>query len=329
LLLASLVVGSVHAQSSSDNPGSILFLPNIAYNSSTDTIIAISNTGNSVNVAHCFYLSSFPGLPVTCGETDFDIVLTRQQPTQWRVSTGRTFNFNDAFGAPGNGYDPGLIPPVPSGFAGALVCYEVMPDGSLSPLAQNRLKGEALILDTTSGDVARYNAITSAAIAPDADGFLALDDVEYARCPRPLHMSFIPDGSLDPAIEAHGAGGGLSRVNSTLAVLPCQLDFEEGLQAAGAVTFQVWDEFETRFSGSFLASCWTGLSLGSLSQFRSVLQAGSLSTLYAHAELTSSGAPVLAVLDSLHRDGQSVVARASINLHGEPGSVDSAVTVPW
>lgn len=326
---AVLAVGDLKAQTSTDNPGSILFLPNIVRNSTTDTIIQISNTGNTVNVAHCFYLSSSSGPAIACGETDFDIVLTRQQPTQWRASTGRSFNFNDPFGSPGNGYDPGLIPPLPNGFAGALVCYEIMPDGSVTPLAQNRLKGEATLLDTATGDVAKYNAITSLAIAPDLDGALSLDDVEYGRCPRPLRMSFMADGSLDPVIEAYGAGGGGSSVNSVLSVLPCRLDFEGGLQPAGTVSFVVWDEFETRISGSFQANCWTGLELGSLSQFRSVLQSGSLPTLYAHAELTSSGPPVLAVLASSRRDNQSVVARAAVNLHGVPGAVDGTIDVPW
>jgi hypothetical protein len=143
-------------RSGTDRPGSILMFPKVVRTGQRDTIVQITNTGNSINWVHCFYLSAPDGSGY-CGAVDFELVLTRQQPTQWRVSQGRRVDPTDSFGSAGAGFDPGLIPPVPPGFQGALVCVEV--DANGNPLGQNRLKGEVTIMDDSTGDVSKYNAI--------------------------------------------------------------------------------------------------------------------------------------------------------------------------
>ena len=67
--------------------------------------------------------------------TDFNIWLTKQQPTHWQVSTGRFINPNDDCIENGRivpsadcadaGIDPGAIPPTARGFTGELKCIEV------------------------------------------------------------------------------------------------------------------------------------------------------------------------------------------------------------
>ena len=97
----------LHADVTTERSSSILFFPKvISETPGIDTIIQISNTSNSMVFAHCFYVNgtledSTTFLPcsvpsATCmpagQEVDFDIFLTKQQPTHWVVSTGRTFD---------------------------------------------------------------------------------------------------------------------------------------------------------------------------------------------------------------------------------------------
>ena len=139
-LAACMVLGgAAQAQVATERPGSILVFPKVVRDAERDTIIHITNTGNMVNNLRCFYVTGN-----TCRCTDFEVSLTRQQPTHWRASTGRFVTLSDPFGSDGAGLDPGLIPPVPMDFEGALVCAEVNSDGM--PVAQNKLKGEASIL---------------------------------------------------------------------------------------------------------------------------------------------------------------------------------------
>jgi hypothetical protein len=85
-------------------------------------------------------------------EIDFDIWLTKQQPTHWVVSRGRPVNPNDPvcdrtadnYECPDSGIDPGRVPPVVSDFVGELKCVEV--DASGAPISGNHLKGEAAVI---------------------------------------------------------------------------------------------------------------------------------------------------------------------------------------
>jgi hypothetical protein len=318
-----LAAAGAQAQTNTDRPGSILMFPKVVQDGLRDTKIQITNTGNMINRVHCLYLNGSPGRTGApqCTSVDFDLSLTRQQPTQWMVSMGRPVNPSDA----NNGYDPGLIPPVPPGFIGALVCMEVDVDGI--QLAQNRLKGEATLVRAANGDVSKYNAVASPAGALVRDNILSLNDGEYERCPSDLRLNFIPDGSLDPVIEAHGAGGGLSSVATNLTLLPCDLDFQNGVRTSGTVAFEVFDEFEVGFSGSFPVGCWTSFNIGTLAQFRSLLQGGSIPTLYANAALTST-VPLVGVAEAFHADSQGVVAAAAWNVHNALGTDNAIIRLP-
>ena len=193
--------GVVRAEVSTNLAGSILVFPKVIANGSRDTIIQISNVSNSLVRAHCFYVNATlkdPTQPEGAlnkrlwQEVDFDITLTKQQPTHWVVSQGRNVNpldpvcdsmTNDCNDA---GFDPGLIPPVVPDFEGELKCVEV--DDSGAPLSGNHLKGEATLVVTSPGttpgneaneilqigDLAQYNAIAILGSENNGDGTLVL-----------------------------------------------------------------------------------------------------------------------------------------------------------
>ena len=176
--LVGLVVGGAQAQVTTERSASILVFPKVISDGTRDTIIQITNTSNSMVHAHCFYVNgalTFPDFPPgplnppLWTEVDFDIWLTKQQPTHWVVSRGRLVDPTDepcsnrgstkvAWQCDGNsltdcsqgygffacndaGTDPGLVPPVVENFSGELKCVEV--DMTGAPVSGNHLKGEA------------------------------------------------------------------------------------------------------------------------------------------------------------------------------------------
>ena len=108
VLLAILVVYGGHARAdvTTDRSGSIVLFPKVIADGTLDTIIELTNTGTSTAFAHCFYINASGACSVTtstacsldsecpdsetcvrqCNEIDFDLFLTAQQPTMWRVS---------------------------------------------------------------------------------------------------------------------------------------------------------------------------------------------------------------------------------------------------
>jgi len=171
--LVSLAVGGAQAQVTTERSASILVFPRVISDGTRDTIIQITNTSNSMVHAHCFYVNGAvtrpedppdPILnPPRWNELDYDIWLTKQQPTHWVVSEGRLVDPSDRecgeeaiavyqkglidgvggifLDCNGAGLDPGFIPPVEEFFTGELKCIEV--DMSGHPVSGNHLKGEA------------------------------------------------------------------------------------------------------------------------------------------------------------------------------------------
>src|SRR4030095_15880497 len=175
------------ADVASDRPGTIVMWPKVIADGTRDTLITLTNTGNQTAFAHCQYVNgiglcrlsgAFCTLPSAesvsepqCpdGEADvcaqfwqlqnFDIVLTRQQPTIWRVSTGRIDNpLTPADGecddfvltqtCPGffmgvSPMSPGQVLPVGQPFRGELRCFQTTMDGFI--FGADDLKGEATI----------------------------------------------------------------------------------------------------------------------------------------------------------------------------------------
>lgn len=196
--LVGLVVGGAQAQVTTERSSSILVFPKVISDGTRDTVIQITNTSNSMVHAHCFYVNgalTFPDLPPgpinppLWTEIDFDIWLTKQQPTHWVVSKGRLVNAADypcsntaqkngaatPGGFPGDGFygcndaglDPGRVPPVVEYFTGELKCIEVDPSGA--PLSGNHLKGEATTTTFNVCSPAGFCTLQTAACTSDSD----------------------------------------------------------------------------------------------------------------------------------------------------------------
>jgi len=143
--LVGMLASSAMADVVTERSASILVFPKVIADGTRDTVIQIGNTTNSMVHAHCFYVNGD-----TWTEIDFDLWLTKQQPTHWVVSEGRLVDPTDAVcdrnnaDCDGAGLDPGRVPPVVEDFVGELKCIEV--DSSGAPLSGNHLKGEATLV---------------------------------------------------------------------------------------------------------------------------------------------------------------------------------------
>lgn len=244
---AGAIVGDISG-TATDRAGTIIMFPKVIADGERDTIIQITNTMNTERRAHCAYVpgqgfcststdvvcnppparvSGCPAgelcLPVPWTEVNFDIILTAQQPTMWRVSTGRLADPTDPLN--GNctellvtgdvlrqscpGLDPLDIPPAPGQpFRGQLICYET--DDSGFPMAGNALKGEAILetLGASPPQVSQYNSIN---IEGDSDATnedvgdlaLKLNSNEFNVCPDFIEFNNYAHLGSDPiALDA-------------------------------------------------------------------------------------------------------------------------------
>jgi hypothetical protein len=333
-----LLAGTISAQGmvagtasafTTERPSSVLIFPKVV-NTNPDTIIQITNTGQMMTHAHCFYTDG----RVVGGEpawqvTDFEITLTRQQPTHWSVAQGRPVNPQDGLG----GLDPGLIPPVSPGFTGFLVCVEVAADGT--PVSANSLKGEATVGDITfaggTNGVSKYNAVGIPACGSpqgpcggdgesnDGDRVLRLDNQEYAACPGGSYLNFIGEGAPDPVIEA--ATGAGSVVSTNLTLVPCGWDFQNLVPETTRVNFAIRNEFEVNLSvNNVPVDCWFSQTLDGpdFGPPFPMSQSG-LGTTFGKAiirpTLNSGRLPVIGVSNTLHTAGDTSSDTAARNLH--------------
>jgi len=338
LIGMTLTAATVGAEErfTTERPSSVLLFPKVVNNSTT--IIQITNTTNLLVNVHCFYVNGqdFGGQPIW-DITDFDLVLTRQQPTHWDVGSGRAVNPTDTE----TGLDPGLIPPVVPGFTGFLACIEVMPSGE--PSGANSLKGEATVGQVTQlGDpangVSKYNAIGIQACGPGGcggsgvqvndDNVLELNNVEYAACPGGLLVNFAAENGEDLAI---GPANPPSVVSTNLTLIPCGMDFENLNPASTLLTFDLRNEFESPGSvGEVPLTCWFSKDLGD-PLFGNQTTIGGLGSFFGSGVLRPIGPslPALGVQNVLHMagDGSSDIAATNLHFCNDPTSPASCVEV--
>lgn len=317
-LALALGVQTAQADFSTERPGSILIFPKVVNEpGGMNTVVQITNTSNLTRYARCFYVNGSlenpnqppgPGNEPLCEVTDFELTLTRQQPTHWLVSSGRQVNPADDV----PGIDPGGVPPVPADFAGELVCVEV--DESGDPMASNALKGEATIGDSAGVDVTKYNAIAISGNDPDDDLDLALNNQEYNACPERLLLNFQREGGEDAVINALGAGG--SRVNSVLTLVPCSADFDNLIPKSATVQFDIRNEFEEPLSASTTINCWGSVNLDAMALNQAFTNLG---TPYGTARITpNAGQGVVGVASTRRIDNTTGASgTAAVNLHVE------------
>jgi hypothetical protein len=308
------------ANSNIQESGSIVIFPKVIATAERDTLIEIVNTGNSLAHARCYYINaSRPGL---WSVTDFEIWLTKQQPTHWLASRGRRVDIFDEFGSDGAGFDPGRVPPVPPGFEGELKCVQV--DQSGAPLRANKLIGRATIVRNSDGDSSAYNAIALKG-NPDSqignnDNELELNNTasnqgEYDTCPTTLTVSVLSEGMDDPVIEDLGSCGTDCPISTTLTLVPCDQNLE--LIDPGQVTLNIftYDEFETEFSTSITVDCWFNEELSS-TVFAGVFDRQTLGV-YARLIPTQGGGRVVGIAEELRTDSNSDSTWAAFNLVAE------------
>lgn len=349
VMLAGVSSAQEVRQATTDVSGSVVIYPKVIWDGTRDTIIQLSNTTNSLTFVHCFYINGAPvnpSLPPSATNppqwvvTDFELILTRQQPTMWVASTGRRVTFGDTFGSYGSGYDPGLIPPVPNGFTGELKCVQV--DDAGLPLPGNRLKGEAT-LRRTDGDITTYNAIALPANpgqAPGTELELNLTDNnpggEYAACPDTLVFNHFAHGATQLALSSATSLGGLGLclgnncpVTTTLTMVPCSQDIENGRPGRVTVGFLIFDEFEARLSASTTVDCWFNLPLnqiapaGPSNPFTPGAMGGS-TTRHTRIRPVPGQGGVLAIAEETRATSTGVTTMAAFNLYTQGNRFDGA-----
>jgi len=313
-----------------------------------------------VRFAHCFYVDgsltdpSAPASPLNPPkwlETDFDIFLTKQQPTHWVVSTGRLFNPNDATcrttGCDGDdsgtdhanccdaGLDPGHIPPVTPGFTGELKCIET--DASEAPIGGNSLKGEATLVDISTNDVSKYNAVGLKGFdTNDMNNVLCIGGGVSSSCPSGAEYAACPDhwildhplvGAEDPVVSGADCGSGTctSTVNTTFTVVPCSEDFEHQAPPPVILSFLVTNEFEQTFSSFTTFQCWQSFDIEDISNtFEASAIGGDTAVTLVRSHAADPSQPVfgiMAVVEESHilTDAQMsttvLTARAAQNGH--------------
>lgn len=333
IALAALSGRRADALVASDQAGTIAIFPKVIADGTRDTIISLTNTSNMQAFVHCEYVqgagiceSSPLDAPVFCtrdlpldpdGSTDctevagerclvnwqsqnFDLILTRQQPTLWRVSTGRIFDLAydnpacqvqniagvDRQVCPGffftNVADPlnptgNLLPPPGAPFfRGELKCFQV--DQTLSAVnAGDALKGEA-ILETVfppgSPRISKYNSINVQGEEGSSDLVLKLNATptggvgEFNACPESVEFTHFGNGAsnfIAEGLSATACDGTGCPVDTEVTVIPCSENFENELGARVPLLFEFVDEFEVFLaSATPILDCWANYALSGL-----------------------------------------------------------------
>ena len=236
--------------------------------------------------------------PANCGgETNFWMVLSGNQPVGWSANLG---GFIPPDGKCALGQTIAAAPE--AFFAGEVKCVEVdgtdQVDSTGTPLLVNDLKGEATIYDLEPGspgglDVRAYNGVgiqamsvsgqpiaktcvggTKQSFACGADGdcpggacriAMCLGSnpstgavcpaATHASCPSTLILNHFFDGAPDDV-------AGLP-IRTDLTLVPCSEDIGVGTPNTVA-QFQVFNEFEQRFSASLSVRCFREIQLSNI-----------------------------------------------------------------
>lgn len=309
---AVLALASVQAQAqleiSSTRPGTIVIYPKVIADGTRDTILSLTNTTNGMVYVHCeatngigtcerspdpanqvYYcnhdndcrsrtdpsgatVTDIGPCQVNWQPGDFELALTAQQPTFWRVSTGRMQDPDLASGtactqngkicpgffmSPADNQGAGASVPGFQGFRGEVRCFQVSQTGEI--LRANALKGEAFIeqispTPSTAGRLSAYNSInvegTTPVAGPAGAGNEAiLDGVNFARCPESLTIDHLAPGPGGDGVEVE------------LTFVPCS--FNTGSSIDMAINLESYDEMESPASGGDARRCWANYT-GSL-----------------------------------------------------------------
>lgn len=354
-VLCGLMASQVSAEVSTEKTGTLLVFPKVIANGTRDTVIQIASTSQGTQLVHCFYVNgslTFPDQepseqnPPLCTVVDFTLQLTRQQPTHWVVSAGRVVDATDSvcslnpenYQCDGAGLDPGRIPPVVEDFVGELKCVEV--DASGYPNPGNHLYGEATIIDGSTADASKYNALSFRMNnnAPEASKTLCLGGTQpdedrgcpiegvFDGCPANWVLNHLADGAEDPVV------GGGSSVTTNITVVPCTEYLESQDPSPVTIQFAIFNEFEQQFSASTTVGCWADLQLEDINPVfnRSGLFSDFVETRMRGASNTNdAGHGFLVVAETTHSDGsEESKAAANLHLEGERAGIPDVIELP-
>jgi hypothetical protein len=275
LTILGVAAGRALAVATIDKPASLLVYPKLKSDEHTDTLVQLTNTYTTGIFVHCTYITRDDGV---CSPHDFTVGLTAQQPTFWRLSTGRYRTTPDVappctiddythqrpcgcqfvddnpatFACP-EMPDGGGNNPLPIGnFDGAMYCYEVMSDGS--PVARNAIKGEAIIENLDTGDISAYNAVGLLGTEVPNPTQLDLDNEHFNSCPNWLVLNSYSEGYPE---EAFGSPPWVNAsVTTELSLVPCTIDLGTAQGPSVAVQLDVYNEYEAKVSTQITVSCF-------------------------------------------------------------------------
>jgi len=341
-----VVAGAAGAEVVTEQSASILVFPKVIADGTRDTIIQISNTSNSMVYAHCFYVNA----ALDCTEVDFDIALTKQQPTYWKVSEGRLVDPTDLpcsrvlgnSNCPNAGLDPGRVPPVVEDFQGELKCVEV--DLSGAPLSGNHLKGEATLVtydvcnadnepptcelsgfectpedpiecDGGRFDVAKYNALGVLGNENNnGDGILCLGGDASDNCPNGAEYNACPQAWILNHLADGAPNPALdpnSSVTTDITVVPCEENFETQVPTSVTIQFAITNEFEQPFSASTTIRCWKEMRLADINDVFRRSSVGSDFLMTRMRPSAGTASGFMVVSDERHESPIDVVVEAA------------------
>jgi hypothetical protein len=351
--LLAMMTAEATAAVTSNSAAAIVAYPYLEVDSShgVDTFVQLTNTADSDIDVLCFYENTSahctdtaqacrsaadcnPGITCEPGwiPIQFQIHLFRQQPIGWRVSQGLL-----PLPTPGFGSIPAIVE---DPFMGALRCIAINEVGAA--VASNVLIGHATVEQNRTDakanfDVAKYNAVGLQAVTGDANGdgqlLLGGDAPEYQGCANVLILDHFFDQAIEPILHA-------SSVQTTLALLPCSVDYSNGIPGQSAVSFLTTNEFGTTTAGD-QAFAVTGQLVTTLDLPE--LQVGAQGTLTGMTHLQATSAGVIAMALEVHRNldnaadqksaartvpGAGVRSAPDVIVVDAPGPVPTATPTP-
>lgn len=202
---------------------------------------------------------------------------------------------------------------------------------------------------------------------------------QYAACPNVLIVNHLAEGVTDPVLFVNGLGGvcapngavptpcytdadcdptqtcqnppqvldaagDLALVSATvtdLSLVPCTQDFENNVPSSVTVQFEIFNEFEEKFSASTTIDCWENFFLFEVDSpndpARSVFSFPVLGTVAAETRITpvpEDGA-VIGVAGVTRADANGNLTRVALNIHmegdrfsGSNGEIVDVITLP-
>lgn len=281
---------------SSTQKGSLLVFPDVeikwddAGNVLQDTIIDLSNDFAGHVFVQLYFVNgdapleeTFVGFPIMRMDeaepgwnwADCRLMLTSNQPIFWSALTGeprgcQPFGVLDPpalFGKPGRP-DPETdgTTRVLRGFLLAWAVRQNPATGDWEEIRWNHLKGDAVVVNYAEGTAFEYNAFAFQAHAAShgqflpSPGILNLDGSEYDIAFDNLVLDFYASGSSAFSSGIEGDPNSTTVfVDTDLTLLPMWVDLrqENDGPTTTKVEAEIWNEFETKFSGTRRCiTCW-------------------------------------------------------------------------